>query len=205
MNKAIARKIEMTQLFDELGIVTPVTWLKFEPAVVVRLKSQEKDGYVAVQVGYGESKPGHTTRPVAGQIKGLDSHPRRFAEERMDSVEDYSVGQVFNPTEVFHTGDMVDVRAMSKGKGFQGGVKRWGFAGGPKTHGQSDRHRAPGSIGSGTFPAKVWKGLHMAGHMGHKYITTQGLRVMAVEGDRIALKGAVPGARSTLVTIAKKG
>lgn len=205
MQQLMARKIEMTQVFDEQGKQLPITVVEVEPATVVRLKTADQDGYTAVQVGYGQARPEKQTKPMAGQFKNLDTTPRKLKEERLDSVEGLSVGQAIAVTDVINVGDTIAVTAVSKGKGFQGGVKRHGFAGGPKTHGQSDRHRAPGSIGAGSSPGKVWKGTRMAGHMGHKQITTRGLTVVAIDGNKVSLKGAVPGARSTWVLITKQG
>lgn len=201
----MARKVEMTQIFDDEGHQLPITIMEAEPAAVVRIKSVEKDGYSAVQVGYGVAKENKVTKPVLGMVKALSTKPRKFVEERMDNVEGVEVGQAINIADVLQVGDFVAVTGLSKGKGFQGGVKRWGFGGGPKTHGQSDRLRAPGSIGAGTSPGRVWKGKKMAGRMGGKRITTAGLRVVAIEGNKIMLKGAVPGARESWVLLRKQG
>lgn len=205
MQQLMARKIEMTQVFDDAGRQLPITIVEAEPAAVVRVKSDEKDGYTAVQVGYGTAKENKITKPVAGLVKDLKIKPRRFVEERLETTEGIELGQSIAISDVLAVGDMVSVTGFSKGKGFQGGVKRWGFAGGPKTHGQSDRHRAPGSIGAGTSPGRVWKGKKMAGHMGNKRITTAGLRVVAIDGNKIMLKGAVPGARESWVVLRKQG
>ncbi len=205
MQQLMARKLEMTQVFDDQGKQLPITVVEVEPAVVVRLKTQEKDGYSAVQVGYGQARPEKQTKPLAGQFKNLQTTPRKLKEERLESTEGLEVGQTVAITDVINVGDTISVTALSRGKGFQGGVKRHGFAGGPKTHGQSDRHRAPGSIGAGSTPGKVWKGTRMAGQMGHKQITTRGLTVVAIDGNKVSLKGAVPGARATWVTITKQG
>ena len=205
MQQLMARKIEMTQVFDDAGRQLPITIVEAEPAAVVRVKSVEKDGYSAVQVGYGTAKENKLTKPVAGLVKALSTKPRRFVEERLESTEGIEPGQAVAIADVLAVGDIVSVTAFSKGKGFQGGVKRWGFRGGPKTHGQSDRHRAPGSIGAGTSPGRVWKGKKMAGHMGNKRITTAGLRVVAIEDNKIMLKGAVPGARESWVMLRKQG
>lgn len=205
MTQLLARKIEMTQLFDESGKQIPVTILEAEPAVISRLKTADKDGYEAVQVGYGQARKNAISKPVAGQSAHLAATPRRFKEERVESVEGLSAGQVIEVAEVLAAGDMVNAQGFSKGKGFQGGVRRHGFAGGPKTHGQSDRHRAPGSIGAGTSPGRVLKGKRMAGHMGNRKVTTRGLQVMAIEGNRLVIKGAVPGARQSLVMLIKQG
>ena len=205
MQQLMAQKIEMTQIFDEDGKQLPVTIVEAQPATVVRLKSEQKDGYTAVQVGYGVAKESKLTKPVAGLVKNLKTKPRKFAEERLESTEGIEPGQEIAINDVIQVGDTVSVTGLSKGKGFQGGVKRWGFGGGPKTHGQSDRHRAPGSIGAGTSPGRVWKGKKMAGQMGHKQITTFGLKVVGIEGNKIMLKGAVPGARQTWVMVRKQG
>ncbi len=205
MQQLMARKIEMTQRFDESGRQLPITVVQAEPAAVVRIKSMEKDGYSAVQVGYGIAKENKLTKPVAGLVKTLSNKPRRFVEEHLEVVDGIQIGQTIAIEDVLQVGDIVSVTGFSKGKGFQGGVKRWGFGGGPKTHGQSDRHRAPGSIGAGTSPGRVWKGKKMAGHMGNKQITTAGLQVVAIEGNKIMLKGAVPGARQSWVVLRKQG
>jgi large subunit ribosomal protein L3 len=204
MKQLMAKKINMTQVFSETGKILPVTMVEIQPAVVTRLKDMDNDGYIAVQVGYGEKKPQKMTKPVAGQVKGISHNPRHFKEELVTSLASLEVGQVLSVADIFKVGDIISVTAWSKGKGFQGGVKRWGFAGGPKTHGQSDRHRAPGSIGSGTDPGRVWKGLHMAGHMGNKRITTQGLTIVSIDGNKIAIKGAVPGANQSLLVMKKQ-
>jgi large subunit ribosomal protein L3 len=205
MKQLLVRKIEMTQVFDEQGRQIPVTVVEAEPAVVSRTKSADKDGYVAVQVGYGLARKNAITKPVAGQTKNLAATPRRFREERVADLEGIEAGQAIAVADVLAAGDVVKAQGVSKGKGFQGGVRRWGFAGGPKTHGQSDRHRAPGSIGAGTSPGRVWKGKKMAGHMGARQITTRGLQVVSVEGNRLLIKGAVPGANQSLVLLIKQG
>ncbi len=204
MQQLMARKLEMTQVFNDEGKQLPITIVEVQPATIVRLKTNDKDGYSAVQVGYGTARANKLTKPVAGQVQKLDSKPRIFKEERLESIEGLEVGQAVAISDILSVGDTISVTAVSKGKGFQGGVKRHGFAGGPKTHGQSDRHRAPGSIGAGSSPGKVWKGTRMAGHMGHKQITTRGLTVIAIDGNKISVKGAVPGARSTWVVIKKQ-
>lgn len=205
MQQLMARKIEMTQVFNDEGKQLPITIVEVEPATIVRLKASEKDGYTAIQVGYGIAKAQKLTKPVAGQVKNLEVKPRLLKEERLESTEGLEAGQTIAITDIINVGDTISVTAVSKGKGFQGGVKRHGFAGGPKTHGQSDRHRAPGSIGAGSSPGKVWKGTRMAGHMGHKQITTRGLTVIAIDGNKVSIKGAVPGARSTWVMLKKQG
>ena len=145
MQQLMAQKIEMTQIFDEDGKQLPVTIVEAQPATVVRLKSEQKDGYTAVQVGYGVAKESKLTKPVAGLVKNLKTKPRKFAEERLESTEGIEPGQEIAINDVIQVGDTVSVTGLSKGKGFQGGVKRWGFGGGPKTHGQSDRHRRTGA------------------------------------------------------------
>jgi large subunit ribosomal protein L3 len=205
MKQLLVRKIEMTQVFDDQGKQIPVTVLKAESAVINRVKTVDTDGYVAVQVGYGQAKANATTKPVAGQTKHLDVTPRRLREERLESVDGLEAGQAIEIDQILSAGDTVSAQGYSKGKGFQGGVRRWGFAGGPKTHGQSDRHRAPGSIGAGTSPGRVLKGKKMAGHMGNRKITTRGLQIVSIEGNTLLVKGAVPGARDSLVMLSKQG
>ena len=194
----------MTQVFDDEGKQIAVTVLKAEPAIISRIKQTESDGYQAVQVGYGVARANAVSKPVAGQTKNLEASPRRFREERVESLDELSVGQTVSLADVLSVGDTISAQGWSKGKGFQGGVRRWGFAGGPKTHGQSDRHRAPGSIGAGTSPGRVWKGKKMAGHMGNRKVTTRGLQVVSVEGDTVMIKGAIPGARESLVLLRKQ-
>ena len=197
----LGRKLGMTHLFDKGGRVVPVTAIEVGPCVVTQLRTEANDGYDAVQVGYGEAK--QLNKPEQGHLKRAGVlRPRRLAEFTTSQMEDYQPGQTINVSQFF-TGEQVHVTAISKGRGFQGVVKRFGSAGGPKTHGQRDRHRAPGSSGAGTFPGRVYKGRKMPGHMGSRKVTIRGLRVALVDPDRnlLMVRGAVAGSRNTLVTI----
>ncbi len=196
----IGRKLGMTQIFDETGVVHPVTVIELGPNVVTQIRTKEKDGYEAVQLGFGLLK--RPNRPEQGHRKASGFMSRYLREVPVDSVDDVQVGQVIK-VDQFAPGDLVDVTGTSKGRGFQGGVKRHGFRGGPKTHGQSDRHRAPGSIGSSATPGRVFKGLRMAGHMGVERVTVQNLKVMRVDPERnlLLVKGSVPGHLKGLVLV----
>lgn len=195
----LGRKLGMLQYFDSKGTVVPVTVVEAGPCVVTQVRTREKDGYEAAQLGFGRAKI--LNRPEQGHLKGLEN-VRHLREFKSDDMAEVQVGQHIG-VDLFKVGDFVDVTATSKGRGFAGVVKRHGFAGGPKTHGQSDRHRAPGSIGSTTTPGRVLKGLHMAGHMGARRVTVRGLKVVDVNAARgvLLLRGAVPGANTGLVTI----
>ena len=196
----IGRKLGMTQIFDDRGLVHPVTVIEAGPCVVTQLKTEERDGYQAVQLGFGLSK--RLNRPEQGHRRESGFMSRTLREMPADDVSEFSVGDVLK-ADVFETGERVDVVGTSKGRGFQGGVKRHGFAGGPKTHGQSDRLRAPGSIGSSATPGRVLKGMRMAGHMGHERVTVQNLEVMRVDPERnlLLIKGSVPGPNKGLVMV----
>lgn len=205
MKGILGRKLGMTQIFDESGTVTPVTIIEAGPCFVTQVRTPERDGYSAIQLGWGEIKPKRLTRGQLGHLRKRDLPPLRYLREIRISEEElsqYNEGQQIT-VEIFEPGEYVDVTGMSKGRGFQGGVKRHGFGGGPKTHGQSDRHRAPGSIGSGTTPGRVYKGTRMAGRMGNHRVTVQNLQVVQVYPERnlIAVRGAVPGPKNGLVII----
>ena len=199
----IGKKIEMTQTFDQHGRVLPVTIIKVLPNYPIAIKQLEKDGYKAVQLGVGVSKK--PKKPAAGHAKaaGIDFVPQVLREVAFDG--EVKIGQEITVDQIFRKGVIVDVKGRSKGKGFAGVVKRWGFAGGPRTHGQSDRERAPGSIGATTTPGRVHKGLKMAGRMGYQTKTIQGLEILEVktEGNELWIKGSIPGARGSLVLIEK--
>ncbi|PIZ43007.1 50S ribosomal protein L3 [candidate division WWE3 bacterium CG_4_10_14_0_2_um_filter_42_8] len=202
----IGRKIEMSQVFTEEGAAVPVTTLEVGPCIVTQVKTQEKDGYEVCQVGFGNLKPKLLKKPQMGHFKNIKQKPRFLAEFKMIKEGDVKVGQKIHLTEVFQVGEEVCVMGRSKGKGFAGVVKRWGFAGGPKTHGQSDRLRAPGSIGSTTTPGRVYKGKKMAGRMGGKRVTTKGLKVIAIDdkNNLLSISGAVPGYRNAIVYLKKQ-
>jgi len=195
----LGRKLGMTQVFDKDGVVRGVTVIEAGPVVVTQVKSVAKDGYAAVQVGFGTRKK--LNKPLRGHLKKLGDF-RLLREFRIAGDGDYNVGDKVG-LELFEEGDLVDVVGVSRGRGFAGGVRRWNFSGGPKTHGQSDRHRAPGSIGAGTTPGRVYKGQHMAGHMGAVRVTAKNLRVVAKDEAKglLLIEGAVPGASNGTVRI----
>lgn len=195
----LGRKLGMTQVFDDKGQIHAVTVIEAGPMTVTQLKTEPKDGYVAVQVGYGNVK--RLNKPMRGHLKKLGDF-RMLREFRAVGDGDYTVGDRIG-VELFDAGDLVDVAGVSRGRGFAGGVRRHNFHGGPKTHGQSDRHRAPGSIGSGTTPGRVYKGQKMAGHMGAVQVTSKNLRVIAKDEAKglLLIEGAVPGATNGIVRV----
>ena len=200
----LGKKIGTTQVFRENGVADCVTAIQAGPCTVTQVKTTEKDGYGSVQLGYelvrrlNKPRQGHLRR--AGEL---------FRYLREVGVEDASVTQVGQHIDagLFQPGDRVDATGRSKGRGFAGGVKRYNFRGGPKTHGQSDRHRAPGSIGAGTTPGRVLKGLKMAGHMGNARVTVRNLEVVMADPERnlLLIRGAIPGARNSLLLIRRSG
>ena len=195
----LGRKVGMSQVFREDGIVVPVTVVEAGPCVVTQIKTQETDGYEAVQLGFGEVKK--RNKPMAGHFS--KSRLSRYVKEvKADDIGEFQVGQSLT-VDIFQPGEFVDVTGRSKGRGFSGVMKRHGFAGGPRTHGQSDRARAPGSIGGGTTPGRVYKGMKMPGHMGNRRITVKGIEVIHVDLERnlLLLKGAVPGSVNWLLEI----
>jgi large subunit ribosomal protein L3 len=194
-------KIGMTQIFEETGDAVPVTVIETPPCTVVQVKTAETDGYEAVQVGFGERKPKHITKPLKGHFKD-NGNFRHLRELKVDDPSAWEVGQKVG-CEIFSPGDYVDVSGQTKGRGFAGVMKRHGFHGGPKTHGQSDRWRAAGSIGAGTDPGRVIKGKKMAGHMGTLQGTTKTLRVVHSDPVRgiMFVRGPVPGNKGTLLKI----
>jgi large subunit ribosomal protein L3 len=201
----IGKKIGMTQVFDQEGKVCPVTVVEAGPCPVVQKKTREKEGYEALQLGFESlAKPKRLTRPVRGHFERAQvPFTRHLREIRVDSAEGFSVGQTLT-VEIFREGDQVVVTGISKGKGFQGGVKRWGYLGGPETHG-SMFHRAPGSIGASSFPSRVFKGHHMPGRMGGDRVTVKGLRVIKVlpEKNLLLISGCIPGANGGIVIVRK--
>ena len=198
----IGKKIGMSQIFDERGVAYPVTLIEAGPCYVTQIRRPESEGYSAVQLGFGETHPKRLTGGEIGHLKTANLPPLRFLREFRTKSLDVSVGDVMK-ADVFSVGERVDVIGTSKGKGFAGAVKRYHFAGGPKTHGQSDRHRAPGSNGSGTTPGRVYKGSRRPGHMGDERVTVQSLKVVLVDSERnlIGVHGAVPGSKGGLVII----
>ena len=203
----LGRKVGMTQIFADDGRVVPVTVIEAGPCYVTQLRTRERDGYEAVQIGYGAAR--RLNGPEKGHLdKAKAPAVRHLRELRADGLEGFEIGQKLDAS-LFKVGDLVDVVGTSKGKGFAGVVKRHHFRGGPRTHGQSDRHRAPGSSGSTTTPGRVLKGTRRAGQMGNARITVQNLQVVESDGERnlLLLRGAVPGARNGLLLIksARKG
>jgi large subunit ribosomal protein L3 len=196
----IGKKLGMSQIFDDSGLAHPVTVLEVGPCVVTQIKTQERDGYSALQLGFGLDK--RLNRPERGHRRESGFMSRTLREVDVDDASQFEVGQVVK-ADAFAEGDLVDVIGTSKGRGFQGGVKRHGFRGGPRTHGQSDRLRAPGSIGSSATPGRVFKGMRMAGRMGNDRVTVQNLKVLRVDSERnlLLVKGSVPGANDGLVIV----
>ena len=197
----IGRKVGVTQVFQGDGTMVAVSVLAIQPNTVTRLRTAERDGYTAVQLGTEETKK--LSKPEAGQLKDLPK-VATIREFRVDTVDGFEVGQKLSLGDLFADGDFVDVTGVSKGKGFSGVIKRHNFRRGPKTHG-SDHHRAPGSIGPGTTPGRVYRGLNMAGHMGSETATVKKLRVVRADGDRnlLLVKGSLPGARGGLILVKK--
>ncbi len=197
----LGKKLGTVQVFDDRGRLRGATAVEVGPCYVTDLRTPEKHGYSAVQIGYGESR--RLNKPEAGHLRPSGGHKlRHLAEFRVASPGEYKLGDELG-ADLFEVGKKVDVTATSKGRGYQGGVRRHGFKGGPRTHGQSDRHRAPGSIGSGTTPGRVLKGTRMAGHMGAVRVTVRNLEVLARNDDRgvIFVAGSVPGPDGGLVRI----
>ena len=203
MQKAIiGKKVGMTQIFDESGKVIPVTVVEAGPCVVTQKKTVETDGYTAVQLGFGDVAEKKLSKPEAGHLKKAGVAAHRYVREfKLDDTATYEVGQVIK-ADVFANGDKVDVTGKSKGKGFQGNIKRWNQARGRKTHG-SHSYRVAGSMGACTYPGEVFKTKHLPGHMGHERITVQNLEVVRADAERnlLLIKGAIPGAKGGLVLV----
>lgn len=199
----LGEKLGMTQVFDANNRIVPVTVIKAGPCVVTQIRTQEKDGYTAVQLAYGQIDPRKVTRPVAGHFKAVEVTPRRhLVEVRTDSIEGYSLGQELG-VDLFTDGASVDVSGTTKGKGTAGVMKRHGFHGLGAGHGTQRKHRSPGSIGACATPGRVFKGMKMAGRMGHERQTTPGLTVHKVDAERglLLIKGAIPGPKGGLVIV----
>ncbi|MDP6052164.1 MAG: 50S ribosomal protein L3 [Candidatus Latescibacteria bacterium] len=195
MEGLIGKKLGMSQIFTEDGKAVPVTVIEAGPCFVTQVKTMDRDGYAAVQIGFDEKKQKHTTKPLSGHFEKAEVAPQRILREvSVDTSEEYKLGQVYGP-DVFSAGELVNVTGISKGKGFQGVVKRYNFRGGDKTRGQSDRWRAPGSIGQSASPSRVFKGMKMGGRMGGKQKTVKNLQVVGVDTERnlLLIQGAVPG------------
>jgi large subunit ribosomal protein L3 len=199
----LGKKVGMTQIFNERGEAVPVTVIEAGPCYVTQVRTVERDGYRAAQLGFEEVEARKLSGGEKGHLKRNDLPPLRHVREvPLRTDDEVEEGQRIL-VDVFEVGDHVDIVGVSKGRGFTGGVKRYGFAGGPKTHGQTDRHRAPGSIGGTTHTSKVWKGQRMPGRMGNERVTAQNLRVEMVDPERnlLAVHGSVPGARGGLVEV----
>ena len=201
MKGILGKKIGMTQIFTEVGAVVPVTVVEAGPVVVTQIKTVEKDGYNAVQVGFGDVKEKSLNKPQKGHLAAANTLKKHLKEFRVDSVEGYTVGQEIK-ADLFAAGEMVDVSGISKGKGFQGPIKRHGQSRGPESHG-SRYHRRPGSMGACSFPGRVFKNKKLAGHMGSVKVTVQNLEVVRIDAEKnlILVKGAIPGAKGSVVAI----
>lgn len=205
MSGLIGKKIGMTSLYDEKGNNLACTIIEAGPCVVTQIKNEEKDGYNSVQLGFLDKKERNINKAEAGHFKNANTAPKSNLFEFKNFENELSVGDVLN-VDHFSEGEFVDVSGTSKGKGFQGVVKRHGFAGvGQSTHGQHNRLRAPGSIGAASYPARVFKGMRMAGQMGNEKVTVQNLKVIKVvpEKNLLVIKGCVPGHKNSIVTIRK--
>ncbi len=201
----LGEKVGMTHVFSEKGELIPVTVIKAGPCFVVQKKEKERDGYEALQVGYGQGKAKNFPKPLTGHFQKASLSPLRFLREfRVDRIDDYQVGQEIK-VNIFNKGDIVNVQGYSKGRGFTGVVKRHGFRGGPRSHGQSDRLRAPGSIGGSSFPSRVFPGTKMAGRMGMEKKVIRNLKIIEVveEDNLLLVKGSVPGRKKGVLVVTK--
>ena len=205
MSGIIGKKIGMTSLYNADGINVPCTLIEAGPCVVTQVKTVESDGYNAIQLGFGEKKEKHTTKPLIGHFAKAKTTPKRKVVEFKSFEAPLSLGETVS-AELFEVGDFVDAIGTSKGKGFQGVVKRHGFGGvGGQTHGQHNRGRHPGSIGACSFPARVFKGIRMGGRMGGNRVKVQNLQVLKVFSDKnlIVISGSIPGAKNSFVILEK--
>ena len=201
MKGILGKKIGMTQIFTEHGEVIPVTVVEAGPVVVTQVKTTENDGYTAIQVGFQDAKEKSLNKPQKGHLAAANVLKKHLKEFRVDAVEEFTVGQEIK-ADLFAAGELIDVTGISKGKGFQGPIKRHGQSRGPETHG-SRYHRRPGSMGACSYPGRVFKNKKLAGHMGSVKVTVQNLEVVRVDADKnfILVKGAIPGAKGSVVTI----
>ncbi len=203
MKGILGRKVGMTQIFDDNGIVIPVTLIEAGPCYVTQKKTQDKDGYDAIQLGFDEISKARVKKPMDGHFKRSGTPAVKYLREfQVSNPNEYEEGQKIDVS-IFNVGDKVDITGTSKGKGFAGVVKRHGFKGGPKTHGQSDRWRAPGSVGAGSTPGRILKGMRMGGRMGNQRVTVQNLKIALVDPEKniLAIKGAIPGGKNGLIII----
>ena len=203
MNKGIlGKKIGMTQFYTEKGTLVPITVIEAGPCTVIQVKRREKDKYTAIKLGFGDRKETRTNKPDLGNFKRANSVPKKFIKEiRMDLPENYKESQEIS-VDIFNKGEFVDITGVSKGKGFQGGMKRWNWTAGKAGHG-SMHHRQPGSIGASSFPSRVFKGQHLPGHMGHESVTVQNLQILKVDRDKnlLIVKGSIPGHNNSYLTV----
>ncbi len=206
MSGLIGKKIGMTSVYNADGQALACTVIETGPCVVTQVRTKDKDGYEAVQLGYGEKKEKHANKPMLGHFKAANTTPKRKLIEFKEFQQTFNLGDTLQVADVFGEGDFVDVVGTAKGRGFQGVVKRHGFAGvGGQTHGQHNRGRHPGSIGACSFPSRVFKGLRMAGRMGGNRVTVQNLKVLRVlpEQNLLVISGSIPGAKNSFVIIEK--
>jgi large subunit ribosomal protein L3 len=204
MKGIIGKKVGMTQIFDDNGNVIPVTVIQAGPCYVTQVRTADRDGYIGIQLGFGETKPQRLTKGQLGHLQRNNLPALKVLREFRikDGEVDVQEGQTIT-ADVFEKGERVDVIGTSKGRGFAGGIKRHNFRRQPKTHGASDRTRAPGSVGSNTFPGRTFKGKRMAGHMGSERVTTENLEVVVVDAEKnlLAVRGSVPGQNGGIVLI----
>jgi large subunit ribosomal protein L3 len=207
MTGILGKKIGMTSIFDEKGESIPCTVIEAGPCFVVQIKTKEKDGYEALQLGFEEKKDRLVNKPMNGHFKKANISPKKLLGEfRGFDISKFQVGEVVKVDSLFSKDDIVSVSGRSKGRGFQGVVKRHHFGGGFRTHGQSDRERAPGSIGSSSYPSRVFKGMKMAGRMGGDNVTVKNLRIVQIipESNLLLLRGSIPGYNNSYVEIQKE-
>ncbi len=207
MSGILGKKIGMTSIFDDKGESVPCTVVEAGPCYVIQIKTKEKDGYEAIQLGFEDKKPRLVNKPVTGHFKRANVPPKRLLTEfRSFDISKFQVGTEVKIETLFSKGDTVSVCGISKGRGFQGVVKRHHFGGGSRTHGQSDRVRAPGSIGSSSYPSRVFKGMKMAGRMGGDNVTVKNLRIVQIvpESNLVIIRGSIPGYNNSYVEIHKE-
>ena len=203
----LGKKLGMTTVFDEAGNQLPCTVIQVEPNVVTQVRTNERDHYESIQLAYGEKKPKKTSNAMRGHFEAAGTTPKVKVREFGATAEDVAVGTEIRASDVFEEGEFIDVAGTSKGKGFQGVVKRHGFSGvGGRTHGQHNRERAPGSVGASSTPSRVYKGMRMAGRTGGGRVTMKNLAVVRIMDDQnvVLVRGAVPGARNSLVELLKR-
>jgi large subunit ribosomal protein L3 len=206
MSGIIGKKVGMTTIFNAEGQAVPCTLIEAGPCVVTQVRTEEKDGYKAIQLGFGDKKEKNTSQPLVGHFKKAGTTPKRKLLEFKEFEKEYNLGDTIRIEDVFAEGDFLDASGYSKGRGFQGVVKRHGFAGvGGQTHGQHNRGRHPGSIGACSFPSRVFKGIRMGGRMGNTRTTVQNLKVLKVlsEQNLIVISGSIPGAKNGYITLHK--